>query len=148
MFKCSTLKFSRESITRGANPVVVKGWNAWNCENGRYEWVLDTASMAKVLANKVASKCKPLIALIRPVRYRYVNMNIIKWYMKWWNWLIMGDFEKTEQQHLIWNAYIKEDFYIVLVTADQTDTHQYQKQNQNHAIIKLWTWYPHMNNEL
>ena len=60
-------------MTRGANPVVVKGWNAWNYENGKYEWVPDSASMAKVLANKDESKCfKPLIAVIRPVRDRYV----------------------------------------------------------------------------
>ena len=44
-------------MTRGANPVVVKGWNAWNYENGKYEWVPDSASMAKVLANKDESKC-------------------------------------------------------------------------------------------
>ena len=35
--------------------------------------VLDTVSMAKVLANKDESKClKPLIAVIRPVRDRYI----------------------------------------------------------------------------
>ena len=35
--------------------------------------VLDTSSMAKVLANKDESKClKPLIAVIRPVRDRYI----------------------------------------------------------------------------
>ena len=35
--------------------------------------VLDTASMAKVLVNKDESKClKPLIAVIRPVRDRYI----------------------------------------------------------------------------
>ena len=57
MFKWTTLKFSSESMTRGANPVGVKGWKAWNFENGKYEWVLDTASMAKVLGNKGESKC-------------------------------------------------------------------------------------------
>ena len=39
-------------------------------------------------------------------------------------------------------------FYIVLITGDQKDSHQYQKQNKNHAIIKLKTWYPYMKDEL
>ena len=56
MFEWTTLKFSNDNMTRGANPVVVKGWNAWNYENGKYEWVPDSASMAKVLANKDESK--------------------------------------------------------------------------------------------